>query len=485
MKKHTWRSYEKHEFPEEKEFLLKVEQDHSIEEAQRKAKRLKEANSFWNSAAPVLSHPYLDKKQIPANNLKATESSLHVPFYDMEGNLATLQSIDAEGGKRFFRGLSTKGFYHLLGDLKTATRIIFCEGYATGSSIYLATNLPTVICGSANNLPLVGRSFKQKYPDKLLVLASDNDEAGIKSEEEWKKFVSQIICRSPAKSDFNDLHCQKGLEEVKKILAPPRLIPTEFSKFVTEDIPEEKWVTDLFKEASFNIIYGTGGVGKSRLAHEMAFCISLKEPFLDYQTFQKKKVLIVDGEMTRYEVQQRFLDLARRYSDCDVPEGGLNILCLQDSISQFGEDLNLYQEEHRERISAAFQEVDFIVLDNLGSLTTTPDGEGYKIDRAIWEKFFQWLKSFKHLNKTILLVMHANKQGALEGVGKIRNDADTVLEITRPTDFLEDSDVLINFRMAVQKGRSIPEFKKKPLEASLIKSMKKHRGWKDHSKIIK
>lgn len=476
-KKYTWRSYDKQEFPEEKEFLLKIEQEHSIEAEERRALGLKEANKLWNSANPVLEHPYLERKNISGIDLKAIGNCLYIPFYDMDGNLATVQSIDPEGKKRFFKGLSTKGYYHLLGDPKKSDRIIFCEGYATGASIYLATNIPTVVCGSANNLPLVGRAFKQKYSDKLLILASDNDVAGVKTEEDWKSFVSPKISRCPVIKDYNDLHTQKGLEEVKKCFIS---VYKTFNirEFLELDIKPRENLNKILPMGSINVLYAEPGLGKSRFAYEMGFCISNDIKFLKFPTLKKARVLYIDGELTEWDIKERLQDMVKRYAisgeerlyDLD----SFHILSSKD----FNETPNLFNLDQQIKLNSLIQDNDLIILDNFNCLTIPDGADSYRTDAVNWKRCLTWLQSWKEKGKTFLMIMHTTKDGRLQGVKQIEAAVDLSYCLKDPTDKNKDKECLLHFEFHYVKCRMIPEYLKQPFEAQLRTDRQKYCGWK-------
>ena len=475
-KKITWRSYDKNSIPDEK-FKLELIEDQIIkEETVIEKEQIKVANECYSNADLCLSHPYLIKKNIKTHNLKQISDQLVIPMYNVENKITSLQFINTNGKKRFKAGISTKNLFHLLGDFSNKKEYIVCEGFATGASIYENTNIPIVVTFSANNCLLIGKAFQNLYPEKEGSLAVDNDKKGLEILEKWKKFINENHYL-PTKEgmDFNDLYNDMDKIEVNKIFFPKHLKGKTIAEIINEKIPEEKWYNSLISEGTFNIIYGCGGVGKSRIAYEMGFCLSSNEQFLYIKPQGHFKTLYIDGEMTGFEIQSRVKDIFERHPDADFEEENFKIIKSDDFIKEFDTDMNLFNDKHRKYLEKAIEEADVIFFDNYGTLTMSPGGEGYKLDRVEWEKLFNWIKKFREKGKAIIFLMHATKNGKLEGVGKIRNDADLVLEIRKPDN--PDNTTLLHFEIHFEKARKIPIYKQIPIGAKIIKDTKKFFGW--------
>jgi phage/plasmid primase-like uncharacterized protein len=133
------------------------------------------ANRIWSNAAPAKpEHPYLVAKKINAHLARESESSLIIPLYQ-HGELSSLQFIDGHGEKRFLVGGIVSGSYCTLGEIDDARPICICEGYATGATIYEATNHPVVVAFNSGNLPKVAKSVREANPDAVIIIAGDDD----------------------------------------------------------------------------------------------------------------------------------------------------------------------------------------------------------------------------------------------------------------------------------------------------------------------
>ena len=70
------------------------------------------------------------------------------------------------------------GCFHPVGGmdaLRTAPAIVIAEGYATAGSISDAIGHATVAAFDSGNLMTVATALKDKYPDKAVIIAGDDD----------------------------------------------------------------------------------------------------------------------------------------------------------------------------------------------------------------------------------------------------------------------------------------------------------------------
>ena len=70
------------------------------------------------------------------------------------------------------------GCFHPVGGmdaLRTAPAIVIAEGYATAGSISDAIGHATVAAFDSGNLMAVATALKDKYPDKAVIIAGDDD----------------------------------------------------------------------------------------------------------------------------------------------------------------------------------------------------------------------------------------------------------------------------------------------------------------------
>ena len=121
-------------------------------------------------------HPYLRSKDVPSYGLRQDpEGNLLVPIQDMNGKVMSVQAITAEGRKNFQKEARTQGGYFLIGDAAASKSVLVAEGYATAATIHRETGLAVAVAFNAGNLGPVAEVLRQRYSDKPLVIAGDND----------------------------------------------------------------------------------------------------------------------------------------------------------------------------------------------------------------------------------------------------------------------------------------------------------------------
>lgn len=166
------------------EELARIEVALALARAQRERERAAgrqaaqaEAKRLWQ-AAPVAdaNHAYLVTKGVGVHGIRQNDGRLLIPMRDSRGQLWGVQTIDADGSKRFGRGARKRGLYHAIGG-KPERVLCLAEGYATGASIHQATGYPVAVAFDCGNLLPVAQTLRAKYPHTRLIVCADNDAA--------------------------------------------------------------------------------------------------------------------------------------------------------------------------------------------------------------------------------------------------------------------------------------------------------------------
>lgn len=196
------------------------------------------ANKIWNNAKEIEwgaqgdVHPYLRRKKIAAFGIRVNEEGkLLIPIFNESNQLQSIQFINLLGKKKNLSKAKMTGGYFVIPPTEGADSdvILIAEGYATGASLHMASGLETWISFGIGNLANVAKILDKKYPDKKKVFCADNDNLedgagklggiGAKKAKEACDLIGNsylAICpiTNDKKTDFNDLHVEKGLEEV-------------------------------------------------------------------------------------------------------------------------------------------------------------------------------------------------------------------------------------------------------------------------------
>jgi len=222
--------------PQEK---AKLQAEAATKLAERAAEqdRLHEAtaqrvNRQMESLVPITKPtPYLQDKDIQAHTGALTDKQgqkTYIPAFDVDGKQWTMQYIQEDGTKRFAKDSKKEGCFHPVGGMDAvavAPVLIIVEGYATAASLYEVLGHGTVAAFDSGNLPHVARALHEKFPDKPIIIAGDDDRhleatqginpGRVKAEEAAKAVGGKAIFpifapgelggNPKAFTDFNDL----------------------------------------------------------------------------------------------------------------------------------------------------------------------------------------------------------------------------------------------------------------------------------------
>ncbi|OEZ97395.1 zincin-like metallopeptidase domain-containing protein [Duganella phyllosphaerae] len=102
----------------------------------------------------------------------------YVPAVDADGKQWSMQYIQEDGTKRFAKDSRKDGCFHAVGgieQLAAAPALVIAEGYATAATLKQALGFATVSAFDAGNLAQVARALHDKFPDKPVIIAGDDD----------------------------------------------------------------------------------------------------------------------------------------------------------------------------------------------------------------------------------------------------------------------------------------------------------------------
>lgn len=225
---------------QEKQALQKRNEENERErQRQNNEAKARAYSEYLECGVPCKYHDYLKKKNIhPYYGVKVATKSISelndegitvfrikkgdliIPLVNAKKEFMTYQRITATG-KKLMAGQTPKrgGFYPIgLWEYNATKRVILCEGYATGASIYEATQDVVLVCFDIGNIRAVCEQLRSEYPDVEVIIAADfdlntNDQAGlINGLILAKQFGLRFIFPTQVKegSDWNDLYLEQG-----------------------------------------------------------------------------------------------------------------------------------------------------------------------------------------------------------------------------------------------------------------------------------
>jgi putative DNA primase/helicase len=102
----------------------------------------------------------------------------YIPATDVDGKQWTMQYIREDGSKRFAKNSRKEVCFHVIGGLDALAKapvLVIGEGYATAGSLSQTLGFATVAAFDSGNLVPVAKALHEKYPDKPIVIAGDDD----------------------------------------------------------------------------------------------------------------------------------------------------------------------------------------------------------------------------------------------------------------------------------------------------------------------
>lgn len=233
---------------------------------------------IWSSCGHASDeHPYLRRKGVKAHGARITgDGRLIVPLFSKDGELASLQYIDGEGGKLYHSGAATKGLSWIIGEYKEGSPLYLAEGFATAATIHEATGLPCVAAYTASNLLPVTEMLFENFGIALdLIIVADNDESGIGqkyADQASAKFGARVIM-PPEKGDAND-YAQAG-HDILELLIPK--VDSDWlvkaDDFSAQPAPISWLIKGWLQKDALIMIHGPSGGGKTFCILDM--CLSM------------------------------------------------------------------------------------------------------------------------------------------------------------------------------------------------------------------
>lgn len=185
-------------------------------------------------------------------------------------------------------------------------------------------------------------------------------------------------------------------------------LPPSLAEFRAMEWPPVEPILGPIATQQTNLIFAPTGAGKTMLGLAMAYAIAEGREFLGWESSGPRRVLYVDGEMAAGMIAERFggASSERLYI--------ANIYGWWTGVSE-GAELNLATDEGQDLLNIWINGlgIDVVFLDNFMSLAWLP-GVSFSSDE-IWSPLKRWMFLQRSNGKTVILVDHANSQGAVFG----------------------------------------------------------------------
>lgn len=219
----TWRAEDKkisaQEQRELEEAARQAQADYDAEKRQRQAQAADKAKAMIESSSLANPwHPYLVSKSIRPHGIRQLDDALLVPI-STDGELTSLQTISADGRKRFLKDGRINSGCYIIDDQIQRDELLICEGFATGATLNEDTGAAVYVAFNAGNLLAVARYVRRQHPKASIIICADDDRwtEGNPGKTKARKAAIAIGAKlllpdfsgfdlDTKPTDFNDLH---------------------------------------------------------------------------------------------------------------------------------------------------------------------------------------------------------------------------------------------------------------------------------------
>ena len=263
----------------------------------------------WQASSRV---PYHMHKGLPLlGGARLDNSNLVIPIHHVQtGEQVGTQIITPDGKKRFSKGMKKSGAGAFIGE-RTSTLYVV-EGWATGVAVYLATEQQVLFALDADTLVKTAKQLD--HPN--IVVAADNDEAGIKAAKATgKPWAAPEAAEEDWWDVFNRLGkggVADGLRQAKRATSKnddgdDKLIKWHrLSDFAGKPVKARDWTVEgWIPRGQVSLLYADGGVGKSQITLQLLTNVALGQKWFGLNT-AKGPTLYVGAEDDLEELHRRF-----------------------------------------------------------------------------------------------------------------------------------------------------------------------------------
>ena len=431
----------------------KAKHEQTLRQLEKKAIEAAENSRILCKTLPeapyVSQHPYAVKKKIYSYGLRYQKDGnlLIVPLRTIDGKIVSLQTIDANGVKKFQLDSRTKGafFSIALDNIDDNSPILIGEGVATISTVYQLTSLPCVAAMNCGNIKPVAEAIKKKFPNNPIIIMADNDHktennpgksSADKAVAELKLngVVMPEFSDEQSGTDWNDYFLLHGEEATQKLLTAQinyLKLPEEQRREIDKrrkldslikdldpkaKIPPQEFIGGMFPRKFVSAIVAQPGLGKTLFMQKFVSDLSIggtifngiadNEPVRTSLIFAGEagyELMIRRGAQTKWPVKPSRVKIVDEYEYetndisvmLDEPEGWDNITRL----------IKMYNP-------------DIVFFDSLVSFHNRDENKAVDMKPIIK----QLNKLAKTANIAIVLIHHSRKRTAKERSFSLHKD---------------------------------------------------------------
>lgn len=175
------------------------------------------------------------------------------------------------------------------------------------------------------------------------------------------------------------------------------------------------------------MVFAARGIGKTHFALSVAYAIATGTKFAKWSAPVPRKVLYLDGELPGGVMQQRML---MHCPDIE-PQPGLLRIFTPDLLPEGRTLPDLSTYDGQQAIDGLIEDAHVVIVDNLSSWARS----GRENEAESWQPVADWILRLRRQGIAVILIHHAGKGGAQRGTSKREDLLDSVIGLSRPTDY--------------------------------------------------
>lgn len=242
----------------------------------------------------------------------------------------------------------------------------------------------------------------------------------------------------------------------------PPLVLAGCRQIMEAEVPRRSHIVDpVLPRQGLAMIHAARGVGKTYFALSLALAAAAGQgPVFSWSVPGPSRALYIDGEMPLAALKERL----RAFKPDPACYERLDFITPDFQPPASTGLPNLAQAEGQEALEPYLDYYDFIILDNLATLCRG----GQENDAEHWASTQKWLLELRRLGKTVLLVHHSGKSGDQRGSSAREDILDTVIKLSRPSDYRSDEGARV--LVEITKARAFSGAAAEPFEARLFEN---------------
>jgi putative DNA primase/helicase len=213
--------------------------------------------------------------------------------------------------------------------------------------------------------------------------------------------------------------------------------------------PPTMWMTPWLTESSMTMIHAWRGMGKTWLSMCLAYALAKgRGTFLNWKTFEPRRVLYIDGEMGTRAILGRLKTILNSdvdENDADIDDDALNFFSFEHCGGVIWNLADLNDQHKYTQLCANYN---VIIIDNISTCVRYKNAND---EMTAWADVHKWSIKRREEGKAIIFIHHQGKSGQQRGVSSKEDPLDTVINLKRSADYSPEDGA--RFELHFEKAR--------------------------------